>query len=200
MKYNYELIGERIRIERKNNGLTQSDLIKILREQHYVNMARNTLSSLENGNPVKIECDILFAMCSIFRCELGYLLGEYDCRTGRNTDIAKEIGISEKAIHNLDEIKANNRNIILSLLLENDNFGIWIRSIENRCDYRHVNDILSASTISTMKSILTLKPNVPLYSNPEDVEAALDHRISVDLAIMLKDISYQYEKFIDGKD
>lgn len=40
-------------------------------------------------------------MCDLFNCELGYLLGEYNCKTRATTDIQAATGLSERAIDRL---------------------------------------------------------------------------------------------------
>ena len=40
----------------------------------------------------------MLKMCEVFDCELGYLLGEFDCKTREATDIQAKTGLSEKAI------------------------------------------------------------------------------------------------------
>ncbi len=108
MKYNTILIGERIRCERKKRGWSQEKLIEELSNTKHVNIGRNTLSRIESSFTQDISgfhLDLLIALSELFDCEIGYLLGEYDCHTGRNTDIKEETGLSDKAIDALRSIQ-----------------------------------------------------------------------------------------------
>lgn len=102
MKYNYKVIGERICTERKKLGYSQLQLMAALNERG-IPKGRNRISEIENGTAKRFECDFLFALCDIFDCELGYLLGEYDQKTGRETDICRETGLTANAIAYLKE-------------------------------------------------------------------------------------------------
>jgi DNA-binding Xre family transcriptional regulator len=85
-----------------------------------VGTTRQTISKLENGKSVETTLNTLLNLCSVFDCELGYLLGEYDCKTRTATDIQKETGLSEKSI---DILKGNLEHkqiaTFLSDLIEN---------------------------------------------------------------------------------
>ena len=99
MEYNYSEIGERIRCERKKLGYNQEEFISKLE----INIGRNTLSKIENGNlpPQKFTMPLLIAMCKLFKCDIGYLLGEYDASTRNDKIIQEEIGLSGKSISNI---------------------------------------------------------------------------------------------------
>lgn len=107
MEYNYSEIGERIRSERKKLGYNQEEFINNLE----INIGRNTLSKIENGNlpPQKFTMPLLIAMCKLFNCDIGYLLGEYNASTRNDKIIQEELGLSCKAISN---IKCNMLNSI----------------------------------------------------------------------------------------
>lgn len=102
MKYNFDEIGKRIIKERKAAGFkSQDSFIEHLRTEYGYSLSRNTLSAIENGKTNHYDADLLFAMCEIFNCEMGYLLGEYECKTGRVTDIVKETGLTPDAVNTL---------------------------------------------------------------------------------------------------
>lgn len=129
-KYDFHLIGKRIRNERKAAGYkSQADLIERLKKDGY-SISRNTLSDIEQGKTNHYDSDLLFELCEIFNCEIGYLLCEYDCKTGRNTDIAIETGLNEAAINVLREInfynRETNRTDILSLLILHPDFSYFL--------------------------------------------------------------------------
>ena len=107
MKYNYQKIGDRIRDNRKSLEYSQDEFIRILKDEHQVRIGRNTLSNVENGNlsPEKFTMPLLIAICKIFNCDIGYLLGEYDENTRKEKVIQEELHLSSKAISTLKEIK-----------------------------------------------------------------------------------------------
>lgn len=127
MTYNYEEIGNRIREERKKlhnkNGrsLSQGDLAEML---GYSGEYRQIVAKWESGKDIPTLDDAL-KLCSIFECELGYLLCEpnYALKDGRKTDIQKETGLSSRAVDSLIGIcqygPAATRRV-LNLLLENE--------------------------------------------------------------------------------
>lgn len=97
MQYLQEVIASRITEEREALGLTKEGLAERL------NVNRNTITSWERqdikGRYPPLED--LARMCDLFNCELGYLLGEYNCKTRAATDIQAETGLSERAIDRL---------------------------------------------------------------------------------------------------
>lgn len=119
-EYNYEKIGQRIRLERRNAGFSrQEDFAKALGLSE---SSRQTIGKWENGKLLP-SLDDFFNMCKLFNCELGYLLCEYDYKTRVVTDIHQAIGLSEKAIHVL---KILNHEIYLR-----DSFNTLNRIIEH---------------------------------------------------------------------
>lgn len=105
MKYSYKEIGERIIAKRKELGYNQYEFIDILDTKYNIKIGRNTLSKIENGDmpPQKISMALFIAMCDIFNCDIGYLLGEYNERTRNEKIIQEEIHLSNKAISNIKE-------------------------------------------------------------------------------------------------
>ena len=67
-------MGERIKTQRKELGLSQFELSGML----YCD--RGVLGKYEKGERIP-PLDLLFRMCEKFDCELGYLLGEYEEKT-----------------------------------------------------------------------------------------------------------------------
>ena len=59
--YDYSKIGERIKDERKKNGLTQDELINSLRDKQ-IAVGRNTLSAMENGIKEKFSFQVLYGL------------------------------------------------------------------------------------------------------------------------------------------
>lgn len=93
-----KLIGERIRKCRTDLKMSQNELAK------RINRGRRTIVSWENGTEKKCPpIEALMEMCKIFNCEIGYLVGEFDCKRRMATNIHEEIGLSENAIMKLNE-------------------------------------------------------------------------------------------------
>lgn len=129
MEYKYAEIGKRIREMRKRKHMTQNDLLSELSEK--VKIGRNSLSNIENGDVGKCDIDFLKALCEIFKCDIGYLLGEYECTTKEATDIHAVTGLSEDAIGTLRSICKKNyagniigqaKTTLLNNMLEDDDF------------------------------------------------------------------------------
>jgi len=135
MKYNHEITGQIIKRERNAAGKSQSELCSDLKENYNFHITRKTLSAIENGKYYSYNCDLLYSLCEIFNCEMGYLLGEYECKTGRNTDIKKETGLNESAIEKLSKMQfinnANGLSDILNLLINHQNFGYLLSALGN---------------------------------------------------------------------
>lgn len=103
-----ELIGTRIRDMRRRSKLTQTKLAEKF-DQFDGNdkdayMSQSAVSGWENGATLP-PLDRLVALASIFDCDIGYLLGDYDEPTRNATDIAHKMGLSPLAAENLDKIK-----------------------------------------------------------------------------------------------
>lgn len=93
--------------------------------------SRQTIAKWENGETLP-NLETFFNMCKLFKCELGYLLCEYDCKTKAATDIYALTGLSENAINKL--ITINNTDITeiiatLSKIIEHDEFIRLLRAI-----------------------------------------------------------------------
>ena len=101
-KYTWEKIGERIKFEREQNGLTQKELmLKIGRSEE----SYRILGRWEKGITRPQFSDII-ELCKVFDCELGYLLCEYDCKTREATDIQQATGLCQQAINRLTKLKS----------------------------------------------------------------------------------------------
>ena len=151
--YEYDLkkIGKRIRSERLKAGYTSQ---KIFAKKFFLS-DRQTVSKWENGKKLP-SIDNLLTMCDLFHCQLGYLLCEYDCKTGENTNIHNLIGLSEKSINILkfiksetalsDSLKALNR-IIEHPEFIRESLAEELKRPENEVE--RIMETISESTIST---------------------------------------------------
>ncbi len=132
-------IGKRIKENRKEMGMTQYDLIEKL------HIGRNTLSDIENGKKLP-DAETLYSLCEIFNCEVGYILCDYVAKTGRDTDVMKELGISYKAIKNIKQYKNYHKVLFgmgrrnnLDSLLSNTNFIELLDKISKYKEYNEMN-------------------------------------------------------------
>lgn len=107
MKYDFVKIGRRIAGERSRLGLNQDELI-IRLSSVGTHVGRNTLSKIESGkaDETNVPVGLLLAMCEVFGCELGYLLGEegYRGRTRTDTDVFQITGLDATAVEGLKQI------------------------------------------------------------------------------------------------
>lgn len=106
MKYDQELIGNRIKEKRAELGWSQSRLGKAL------NVSGKQISNYEK-NVLIPPMDLLLNMCNVFDCELGFLLGEEEYSSGTRLDTIFE----NNTCLDIDAVKAlleiigvNNRN------------------------------------------------------------------------------------------
>lgn len=122
MEYNFKKIGKRLKDERKAAGLKSQDaLAEYLAKKNYRSFKRQTIAKWENGE----ECpplDVLLTLCEKYKCELGYLLCEYDCKTKENTDIQKATGLSEDAIYALENYYHSDRIDVINKLISSREF------------------------------------------------------------------------------
>ena len=82
MTYDINQIGIRIKKARKESKLTQIKFAELLNLSEH---SRQTVSKWETGAQVPSVVDLI-KMCEIFDCEIGYLLGEFDCKTKEDSD------------------------------------------------------------------------------------------------------------------
>lgn len=130
MKYNYIEIGERIRSERKQKKWSQDNLLTELSVKG-IKIHRNTLSDIENGCKRGVfPLPLLTALSELFNCEVGYLLCEFDCKTGRNTDISNETGLSDNAINALVEMSQQDL-LVANALFERGDIILFRYALQN---------------------------------------------------------------------
>lgn len=129
MKYDKKIIGQRIKTERIAAGFkTQGDFAKAL---GFASESRQTIGNWENGKVLPCLDDMM-KMCTLFDCEIGYLLGEYACKTKDVSNIHSVSGLSEESINKL--IKIKNSSIsetidTLSQIIHHKDFEKLLRTI-----------------------------------------------------------------------
>lgn len=122
MLYSWHIIGNRIRENRKENGLSQERLAEYLEHITENPTKRQTVAGWENGKPIK-KIEQLTALCEIFNCDMAYLLCECDTKHIRTQDISSSTGLSEKAIDILISLRKMDSKLpdTISKILENKN-------------------------------------------------------------------------------
>lgn len=93
MELDKKLVGNRIKKERNNIGLTQEELAQKLGLNN-----KSSISQYENGDAIPSD-DIKFEMSKIFNCSIDYLLGKSDIRNPDEIEIDSDkihIGLSAK--------------------------------------------------------------------------------------------------------
>lgn len=94
-------IGERIKAERDRED--HKITLDALAEK--IGVTRQTISKWEKGEGTGPTVWDLIRLCEFFDCDYGYLIGDYECRTRRATDIVKETSLSEASVTRLLEAK-----------------------------------------------------------------------------------------------
>lgn len=109
MAYNYDVIGVRLRSLRKEWGYSLERVAEACDVQQY-----QTVSKWESANTIPSMKQLL-KLCNLYGCDIGYLLGEHDCKTRKATDIQEETGLSEDAIEILKKLSINSPSTVAAL-------------------------------------------------------------------------------------
>lgn len=122
---NTKIIGERLRSARKEKELTLEEVAEKLGYAQY-----QTISNYENGT-VSPSLEVTLKLCNFYDCEIGYLVGEFDCKKREVADIQKEIGLSEQAITNLQalQIGDSEKSKILDAVFESQLFAAFVNML-----------------------------------------------------------------------
>ncbi|MCD8196556.1 MAG: helix-turn-helix domain-containing protein [Lachnospiraceae bacterium] len=109
MKYNFKEIGKRLKDERKKAGFKSHEALAeyLCYEKKQELFTRQRIGKWERGEELP-PLEILLTLCETYKCDLGYLLCEYDCKIRSNTDISSELGLSENSIETLRSVKKYN--------------------------------------------------------------------------------------------
>lgn len=146
MKYNFYNIGNRITQERKLLGLSQSKIIEKLKDEYGVKIGRNNYSKIENGEQFEdhFSLGLLFALCDMFNCEVGYLLCEagYEQKTRRNTDIHAVTGLNKESVAALESIQKQDEIENTITLLPKEIIQLLEKETLSEQETERVNDAL----------------------------------------------------------
>lgn len=156
MEYNYTKIGERIRSERKKKKWSQNDLLIQLSGKD-VSIHRNTLSDIENGCKKGLfPLPLLTALSELFNCEVGYLLCEFDCKTGRNTDVSNATGLTDNAINALMKMSRQDL-LVANALIERGDIILFRYAMQNY--YRKSYKTITISGLGEQSNMETNESN-----------------------------------------
>lgn len=99
MEYSKETVGNIIKTEREKLGISQRDLGK------KIGTVGKQISNYENGKLFP-PIEAMVKLCSVFNCELGYLLGEkqYSKGTKEGTISSDYLGLDEKSVDAIHDI------------------------------------------------------------------------------------------------
>lgn len=105
MEYSQEVIGKNIKQERIKKKWSQEKL------GQKIHTTGKQISNYENGKTTP-PIDVLFQLCEIFDCELGYLLGEenYSQGTQQLTIASNYTGLSPDAIEQITRLMGKSKN------------------------------------------------------------------------------------------
>jgi transcriptional regulator with XRE-family HTH domain len=103
LTYNLDITAARIKASREQSGHTLEYVAEYCGVKQY-----QTVSKWEKGNSVP-SLDNLLKLCELFNCELGYLLGEYEGKTRKTTDLHDATGLDLPAVEELQRIHDQNQ-------------------------------------------------------------------------------------------
>lgn len=91
---------------------------------------RASLAQMEESfSPDKITLSDLYALAKCYECDVGFLLGEYECRTKDLQGIRDYTGLAESAVERLSDLKYMERKFLDNLLAVND--GGYLRQLSD---------------------------------------------------------------------
>lgn len=104
MEYDKSTTGRIIKKEREKRKLTQNQLAELIR------ISCKQISKYEKGELLP-PMNMLIALCKVFDCEIGYLLGEEDYTDGSKLDtvIHEKLGLTVESIEALKRITGSGR-------------------------------------------------------------------------------------------
>lgn len=179
-------IGQRIRAERKKKGWSQGELgVQITDMLGATNpdgrvKSQGNVSEWETGSRIP-TFENLLCLSTLFNCDLGYLLCDYDGKAHNEDDIAKETGLSIEATRTLISCKhwgiTDAADVLNALLLDLTTNYTSCRAVLDLLHY-----FFSYHCIGTQKQI---------FSSGRITKAETDGYISTS-AIRLDDRTIEY--------
>jgi transcriptional regulator with XRE-family HTH domain len=142
-----ELIGERIKLERKAAKKTQESLAEEITAMtgSEKDISQSTVASWESGKTIP-PLSRLIAMSTIFGCDISYLLGDYPQRRRDAVDVCALTGLSEgsaTALANLNSWGINDITKTLDILIYDNSYHNIGTVNGHTYRYRSVLDLLN---------------------------------------------------------
>lgn len=200
-----DTIGQRIKLLRKREKLSQEDLgsrlsMIIGRGKETDTIGQSTVSSWERGVTLP-PMDKMIALAVVFDCDISYLLGDYEKEKKDRSDICNMTGLSEKAIIEIMRYKEQYPDYIdsLNFLLESDNFEDALF-----CIYEYSNALLSVDALRTYRyeqiaaldAIRDYKPNLKLLDEIRQGQEKADlceYNLSTRFSFIVQEIKRKVE-------
>lgn len=115
-------IGKRLKAMREERGMSKKEVLSCI---YLSESSHKSLSAWEAGERLP-DLESLARMAELFDCDIGYLLGDYEQKKRRSSDVVSELGLSPLAAANLVAIKEHSNGVdfwaetlqFLSFLLE----------------------------------------------------------------------------------
>lgn len=126
MEYDKSITGRIIKKERERKDLKQNDLAAL------INISPKQISKYEKGELLP-PMNMLIALCKVFDCEIGYLLGEKDYSDGSKLDTAihEKLGLTVETIDVLKRITGRDRKALEFGYCSEEYRGILNRFLTN---------------------------------------------------------------------
>lgn len=136
MNIDYAKVGEILRNTRKNHGIRSLEkLSEILDNDYNINVSRQALGRIENGDGAKLlTLELINALCDIFGVAAGYLLGEIKERDYDIKEACEYTSLSEEALTSI--LSLNSISIdSLSKILSHRDFGSLMKTVNETIEY-----------------------------------------------------------------
>lgn len=193
-------VGRRIMEERKKLGLSRKQLLPLIYKSE---ASHKTLTSWENGERLP-DLDSLSAMADLFKCDIGYLLGDYPERTRAISDICSLTGLSAAAASSItvDESDGfrNTRIEALNFILTSVNFE---NALHELARFKGIEAEAASLEKAQSESILKLndiaeyRPNTALLElvSEKRQEATLcEYNLSKNLTFVVEELKRKIDK------
>ena len=179
MRYNWYSIGERIRECRTKAGYSQEqlaskmDVILLSNENDDRPLSRGLVGRWENGQPIK-KVEHVAALAEVFKCDIGYILCEYDTKHAKDAEINSMTGLPPVVTDRLIEYKQEESHFleVISLLLMDENLlqQIFDCTLSNYVETsKKQSDLVNDHLSDLMSSGHLLSPRQMILS-PEKLE------------------------------
>lgn len=185
MTYDLEHLGKTIKKERLRLNLSQKELGECLK------VSNKQISVYEKSKAIPYF-DTLCRMCEVFNCELGYLLGEKDYKSGTKLDtaISESLKLSPKAINTIRYITGEDSSCLF-LGLESNEFSETLNAL-----------ITTPTFITFIENLKNYKNSVSYYNSlfSDLISEIGEEDFQIAWKIFNSSIDYEHDPKIKTKD